>query len=165
MWKVSFNKDTYKKVKVFNDKVTIVTLIAKVVIPKEIANHIPLKVFDWAQKHTNPKIGIIPPYGIIELQAKGKAVRKDGDENKPLLTEKLAECRAKMSIYRFMVAFTEQYAKYYMKIIAGKDRILYLDCDSSTPDRDSIWGGNARFGELWDKEYVRRIELEKEARK
>ena len=36
MWKVSFNKDTYKKVKVFNDKVTIVTLIAKVVIPKEM---------------------------------------------------------------------------------------------------------------------------------
>lgn len=165
MWKVSFNKDTYKKVEVFNDKATVVTLIAKVVIPKEIANHIPLKVFDWAQKHVNPKIVIIPHYDIIEFKVKGKTVRKDGDENKPLLAERLAECKAKMSIYRFMVAFTVQYAEYYMKIMMGKNSILYPDDDFSTPDRDSIWGANARFGELLDKEYMRRIKLEEEIRK
>lgn len=165
MWKVSFNKDTYKKVKVFNNKATIVTLKAKVVISKEVAKQVPLKIFDWMQKPTNPKVTFDPYTGIIELKAKGKTVRKNEDENKPLFAERLAECRAKMSIYKFMITLTEQYGKYYMELLFGKNAVIYPTEDSSIPNRDSVWGAVDRYVKLWNREYNLCIKLQKELKR
>lgn len=162
MWKVSFNKDTYKKVEVFNDKATVVTLTAKVVIPKKFAKHVPLEVFKWVQKHVNPSVGFNPYSNLIELKAKGKTVRKDGDENKPKLAERLAECRAKMSIYKFMLSFIEQYERYYMDILFGKGKTIYPTKDSDEPSKDSVEGADDRFAKLWDREYKLCIKLQEE---
>lgn len=162
MWKVSFNKETDKKVEVFNDKATVVTINAKVEIPGSFAKSMPIQVYDWMMKHSNPNIQFNPYIGIINLKAKGKTIKKDDDENKPLLAERLAECRTKMNIYKFMIALTEQYSKYYIGILIGKNKVLYPTNDSSKPDKNSVWGANAIFGELWNREYKLCIKLQKE---
>lgn len=162
MWKVSFNKDTYKKVEVFNDKATVVTLTAKVVVPKKFAKHVPLEIFDWMWKHNNPKVRYVDPPYTIELQAKGKTVRSEEDENKPMLAERLAECRAKMAIYKFMLTFIEQYERYYMDILFGKGKTIYPTKDSDEPSKDSVEGADDRFAKLWDREYKLCIKLQEE---
>lgn len=163
MWKVSFNKDSYKKVEVLNGKATVVTLTAKIKIPEKVAMTIPAKMLVWMiGEHTNPKVEFDVFSGIITLKAKDKTVRKDEDEDKPLLAERLAECRAKMRIYKLMIALTEQYSKYYMEILLGKSKVLYPTKDSSKPDKDSVWGANVRYGKLWDREYKLCIKLQEE---
>lgn len=98
MIKVSSKEPSYKEVKRFNDKVTIVTLTGRMKLPKGLEHAMPYKFMDWIFVHTNPEINY--EYGgNMTIRAKGKAVRSDKDKDNPILAERIAESKAKLKIY------------------------------------------------------------------
>lgn len=120
MWKVSFKDPKYKKVQKFNDRVTVVTLKGDMQIPIEVITSMPKEVYDWMSNKINPKVQVYHWQGIISITATGKAVKSEDDKDDPVLAERIAECRAKIAIYKFVTHLIEKYNKYYIKLIIGK---------------------------------------------
>ena len=113
MWKVSFKDPSFKKVKRFNNRATVVTLKGDMKIPLEVMTSMPKEVCDWVVKKSNPKVKVYHWQGIINITAKGKAVRSKDDKGDPVLAERIAECRAKIAIYKFVTHLIEKYNKYF----------------------------------------------------
>lgn len=120
MWKVSFKDPMYKKVQKFNDRVTVVTLKGDLRIPMEVMNSMPKKMWDWMVDKINPRVKIYHWQGIISVTATGKAVKSEDDRDDPVLAERIAECRAKIAIYKFVTHLIYSYINYYIKLIGGK---------------------------------------------
>ena len=155
MWKVSFKDPKYKKVQKFNDRVTVVTLKGDLRIPMEVMNSMPKKMWDWMTDKINPKVKIYHWQGIISITATGKAVKSEDDKNNPVLAERIAECRAKIAIYKFVTQLTEKYNKYYIKLIIGK-------YGSTRPDynqKNTLHSIHGKYSALWGKELKHLEEL------
>lgn len=122
MFKVSFKENTkfpVKKVQRFNDaKITIVTLVGVLELPKFLQYFIPDAIWDWLStcKNVETEITMSKMYLII----KGKARRADNDAENAILGERIAECRAKINLYKFMFKFCAKIHKYYYNILFGK---------------------------------------------
>lgn len=117
--KVSFKGD-YKDVLVFQDKVTVVTLTGKVVMP-EWCDQMPLNVRVWISQHPSVEVDEhwVKDGVVMTLKASGKAKLHDGDTFDAKTGERIAECRAKIRIYRFMYTLTHKLYHYYMHIATG----------------------------------------------
>lgn len=120
MWKVSFKDPMYKKVQKFNDRVTIVTLKGDMKIPIEVITSMSKEMCDWMMNKINPRVKVYRWQGIINITATGKAVRSAEDKNNPILAERIAECRAKIAIYKFVIHLLNRYINYYIKLIGGR---------------------------------------------
>lgn len=118
MIKVSFKEPSYKEVKRFNDKVTIVTLTGRMKLPRSLEHAMPCNFMNWLCLHTNPDI-TYEYGGNMTIRAKGKAVRSDKDKDNPILAERIAESKAKLKIYSFMHSFISKYILEYSKLITG----------------------------------------------
>lgn len=121
MWKVSFKNPMYKKVQKFNDRVTVVILKGDLKIPMEVMNSMPKKIWDWMKKKSNPKVKIYHWQGVINVTVTGKAVRSNEDKDDPVLAERIAECRAKIKLYKFIYTLLMNYAEYYATLLKGKE--------------------------------------------
>lgn len=121
MWKVSFKDPKYKKVQKFNDRVTIVTLKGDLRIPMEVMNSMPKKMWDWMKDKINPKVEVYHWKGIINIIVTGKAVRSKDDKDDPVLAERVAECRAKIKLYKFIYTLLMNYTEYYATLLKGKE--------------------------------------------
>lgn len=127
MWKVSFKDPMYKKVQKFNGRVTVVTLRGDLKIPMEVMNSMPKKMWEWMTGKINPRVKVYHWQGIINITATGKAVRSKEDKDDPVLAERIAECRAKIAIYKFVTHLIYQYINYYVKLINGKNSRVEID--------------------------------------
>lgn len=121
MWKVSFKDLMYKKVQKFNDRVTVVTLKGDLKIPMEVMYSMPKEVCDWMTKKSNPKVKVYHWQGIIEVIVTGKTVRSENDKDDSVLAERIAECRAKIKLYKFIYTLLMKYTKYYATLLKGKE--------------------------------------------
>lgn len=121
MWKVSFKNLMYKKVQKFNDRVTVVTLKGDLRIPMEVMNSMPKKMRDWMVDKINPRVKIYHWQGIINVIATGKAIRSKEDKDDPVLAERIAECRAKIKLYKFIYTLLINYTEYYATLLKGKE--------------------------------------------
>lgn len=155
MWKVSFKDPMYKKVQKFNDRATVVTLKGDLKIPIEVMTSIPKKMHDWMMKKSNPKVKVYPWQGIISITATGKAVRSEDDKDDPVLAERIAECRAKIAIYKFVTHLIEKYNKYYIKLIIGKYGTTRPDYNQ----KDTLHAIHGKYSTLWGKELKHLEEL------
>lgn len=121
MWKVSFKDPMYKKVQKFNDRVTVVTLKGDLRIPMEVMNSMPKKMWDWMTDKINPRVKVYHWQGIINVIVTGKAVRSKEDKDDPVLAERIAECRAKIKLYKFIYTLLMNYTEYYATLLKGKE--------------------------------------------
>ena len=121
MWKVSFKDPKYKKVQKFNDRVTVVTLKGDLRIPMEVMNSMPKKMWDWMADKINPRVKVYHWQGIINVIVTGKAVRSKEDKDDPVLAERIAECRAKIKLYKFIFTLLANYTDYYATLLKGKE--------------------------------------------
>lgn len=151
--KVSFDKNNYKKVERFNDKVTVVTLEGVVLYPIEMHSAL-FKNPDieaWVANHTNPKMNT----WTGRIIAKGKAMRAEGDADDPILAERIAECRAKIAIYKFIATLINKCIDFYVSILIGKGYGIIVPkmC------KGSLCGDFEKYHELWEKEQKHLLEL------
>ena len=150
MLKVSF-KDDFKKVETFNDKVTIVTLTGKILCPNFVSDYLPTKVWEWINHHPSVEVsesfmqsGL---YYIIKVS--GKSVCANDDIFDIKIGERIAECRAKIRIYKFMQALTKMLYEYYHGIVFGKDAVIN---DMDICSGDCILYANTKYIELLEHE-------------
>lgn len=155
MWKVSFKDPMYKTVQKFNDRVTAVTLKGDMQIPIEVITSMPKEVCDWMLNKINPKVQVYHWQGIISITATGKAVKSEDDKDDSVLAERIAECRAKIAIYKFVVYLIEKYNKYYIKLIIGKYGITKPDYNQ----KDTLRSIQGKYSVLWNKEFRHLEEL------
>lgn len=149
MWKVSFDKPYPKVVNRINDKCTVVTLWGTLKLPDGFLKTLPRGFFEWFKKKSNPKIGCYSSYGInLDISVKGKAVRADSDEDDPKFAEILAECRAKMRLYDFVVKFLNMYMSYYNKILTG----IQIPVVSGMAKQNTVMETMVAYQKLYNKE-------------
>lgn len=147
MYKISFKNPDSKVVKTYNDgKVTIVTLNG-VMSEKlcEIYWNVPYEIRLWAIKHPNVKID-----GGITVT--GKAICSEQDENNPKIGERIAESRAKLSLYKFMRTLLKKIYEYKYKELFG-NFVLRSDEDTYL-DKDTILGQFIKYSKLYEKEEI-----------
>lgn len=121
MWKVSFKDPMYKKVQKFNDRATVVTLKGDLKIPIEVMTSIPKKMHDWMMKKSNPKVKVYPWQGTISIVVKGKFIKSKEDKEDSVSAERIAECKAKIKLYKFMYTLLMNYIEYYATLLKGKE--------------------------------------------
>lgn len=155
MWKVSFKDPSSKKVKRFNNRATVVTLKGDMKIPLEVMTSMPKEVCDWIVKKSNPKVKVYHWQGIINVTATGKAVRSKDGKDDLVLAERIAECRAKIAIYKFVTHLIEKYNKYYIKLIIGKYGTTRPDYNQ----KETLHSIHGKYSALWGKELKHLEEL------
>ena len=149
MYKISFKNPNSKIVKTYNDgKVTVVILIGEFSNEfKHLYWNLPREVSDWMDNHPTVKTSE-PAY---EISVTGKAICSENDTNDPKLGERIAESRAKLSLYKFMRTLLKKVCGIQSKELFGKSQVSipidYLD-------RYSITGQYIRYCNLYDKERI-----------
>lgn len=103
----------------------------------------------------NPKVQVYHWQGIISITATGKAVKSEDDKDDPVLAERIAECRAKIAIYKFVTHLIEKYNKYYIKLIIGKYGTTRPDYNQ----KDTLHSIHDKYSTLWGKELKHLEEL------
>lgn len=147
MFKVSFKEDS-KKVQVFNNKVTKVTLEGLWVLFPKCFDAIPHEIDTWIWSH--PSVEAHWYKGDISLTVSGKTVCSDEDTFDPIIGERIAEARAKIKLYRFMFTLCDMLIKYYLRLIYGNAKIqIFISKDSTISCISDAWN---KYRELVTKE-------------
>lgn len=158
MWKLKFDKDNYKTVERLDDKVTIVTIKAQLII-NNLTWDIPIEALNECASSDSLKIQIWKDAIIFEV--KGKAVRSDQDKDNPVLGERIAECKAKLKLYHSIIALLDRCVNYYgEKLVGKKGKMTFEEYDNN-----SIYANLQYFKKQWDREYRHWIKLLTEANK
>ena len=149
MLKVSF-KDNFKKVETFNNKAMVVTLTGECITPSWF-NNVPRKIWDWARWH--PSVEISEGYSnqnlVMIMEVSGKSVCADCDTFDAKMGERIAECRAKIRLYKFMQTLTKMLCEYYHGLVFGND-VAINDIDIYAGD--CLLDTNLRYTELLQHE-------------
>lgn len=154
MFKVSFNKDS-KKVQVFNDKATIVTLDGGMIIPSEVWSAFPNEVAQWMWNHPS----VVASWGnctkkceVIRLKVSGKSVCVEGDTFDENIGKRIAETRAKIKLYKFVHNLCEKLMKQYYGIMYGNAEFdIIRESHTETP-KDCLYLTCQKYRDLWIKE-------------
>lgn len=121
MLKVSF-KSVYggrpaKRIEIFNDKATIVTLTGTIKVP-DWWWKIPKDIYKWMMEHPSVEVfdNVLNNITVIVV---GKSVCSDEDSFSPVFGERIAEARAKIKLYRFMYNLINKIIAYNKKVLYG----------------------------------------------
>lgn len=119
MYKVSFKGKDAKEVKRYSEgRVTVVTLHGNANLITGVT--IPNPIWEWLNNYSSSNISIdLAPYGM-DITCLGKAKRAEGDIDNPVLAERIAECRAKINLYKFMRKFCGRMLRYYEAKVYGE---------------------------------------------
>lgn len=136
-----------KTVKTYsNGKVTIVTLTGN---PSwdldDLIWSSSKKIKDWVIKH--PSVNTKSSY----IKTIGKAVCSEEDENNPVLGERIAESRAKVSLYKFMTTLLRKICIYKSNELFGETPLSTIKGDV---DKNSLIGQYIKYSNLCEKEKV-----------
>ena len=155
MMKVSFKED-YKDVLVFQDKVTAVTLTGCMVVNLE---HIPHHIWTWVLEHPSIDISVTYNNGKENwiLKSGGKAKLHEGDTFDAKTGERIAECRAKIRIYRFMQTLTGMLCGHYYGLVFGCHGEAARDLYSF--DGNRLYADYEKYSGLLDHERHHLVEL------
>lgn len=154
MLKISF-KDDFKKVETFNGKATVVTLTGKTLCPDFMIDCLPNKVWEWIKHH--PSVGVSDGFTdnrmYYILKVSGKSVCAEGDTFDAKTGERIAECRAKIKLYKFMKTLAFMLGDYYYNLIYGNTY------DIEVSIKEGLYYVYTRYSELLQHEKHRLNEL------
>ena len=121
MFKVSFKENPQfpvKKVQRFNDdRVTVVTLKGVAQLPVFLQYFIPNKVFDWTNTLKNVDVKFTVTKMFITVT--GKSICSKEDKVDRVLGDRIAEARAKLHLYKFMMHFLDKVWTYFIEQLCG----------------------------------------------
>lgn len=148
MFKVSFKENTTfpaRKIQRYGDgKITIVTLHGEVRLPLFLQYNIPDRIADWMESCENVQVEVTMTR--MHLIVRGKARRADADADNPILAGRIAECRAKIHLFRFMHRFLSLLYAHYCRLLSENT------LTSSSPSDDTIAGAMTRYANLLTRE-------------
>lgn len=125
MFKVSFKENPQfpvKKVQRFNDdRVTVVTLKGVAELPVFLQYFIPYKVLDWTDTLKNVDVTFTMTRMFITVT--GKSICSKEDKVDKILGDRIAEARAKVYLYKFMVLFLNKIWRYFIEQLYGTTSI------------------------------------------
>ena len=133
MLKVSF-KDDFMKVKTFNDKCVVVTMVGRMTMPTDLWQIFPNDVADWMWNH--PTIDASwgnytkKQYEEFRLEFSGKAVCHDEDSFNEETGKRIAESRAKIRLYKFIHTLLYKLYVSYFSVTFG-DRYALCNIDKT----------------------------------
>ena len=143
MFKVSF---TDKKVERFNDgKATVVTLKGNIKLPEQVV-FLPKSILSWIARYIGNSHSL--KCNGMSLQSVGKAVCSDSDACDPIVGERIAEARAKVSLYRFMFLLCKRVFNYYYAFLNGGVDVTI----SIMNDNDSLYNAILKYQALHERE-------------
>ena len=148
MFKVSF-KENAKKVQVFNNKDTVVTLIGKMDFPTKILNLTPQHILRWMWDHPSVDVSWGEP---MKVEVSGKSICSDIDVFNPVLGERIAESRAKIKLYKFLHNLCEMLMNHYYDIMYGNAEIGTIRESHTEAPKDCLYLTCQKYRELWIKE-------------
>lgn len=119
MIKVTFTGDPAKRVKVFNDCVTQVTLTGTIIIPNTFLYEVIGDIKSWLNSLSNLKIQYEAFFTTLNIVVKGKAIKSKDDTFNNIVGERIAEARAKVTLYNFMITLMKKSIQYYMDAVMG----------------------------------------------
>lgn len=144
MFKVSF---TDKKIQRFhNSRVTVVTLNGEICFPYDWIGRYPCKVINRImelQRYSN-----ISTDGY-DIEVQGKAVCSKEDTVDEVLGERIAEARAKMTLYKFMRDLCKEVYMYYREFLYGKNTITVEHNDKN----DNLIKSVLKYDSLYTMEW------------
>ena len=154
--KVSFKKD--KEVKRYNDRVTVVTLQGELKLKREFMNNLPSPVFLWLNKLSNPEVTLSYSTSSLIIISEGKTIRAKEDTDDIVIAERIAESRAKIKLYRFMMKFICNIISYYNTLLYGGNEVTN-DNDKEVNSKESHF--STSLDAMWDKYTLLKIKEEK----
>lgn len=150
--KVSFKRD-YKDVVVFQDKVTVVTLTGKVVMP-EWSDQMPHEINTWISLHPSVDTDVhwIKDSFVMTIKASGKSKCHSEDTPNAIIGERIAESRAKIRLYRFMYTLTRKLLQHYFTTMYGNREVDMVRESHTEPPKDCVWLACRKYKSLLIKE-------------
>lgn len=153
MFKVSFKENPQfpvKKVQRFNDdRVTVVILKGVVKLPKFLQYFIPPKIFDWMETLKNVDAEVTMSRMFIKVT--GKSICAEEDTVDKVLGERIAEARAKITLYKFMCKFCIKVTDFFVEQLYGTS---FLDIDRmyNINVKDNVDYAMGKYLHLYEKE-------------
>lgn len=153
MFKVSFKENPQfpvKKVQRFNDdRVTVVTLKGVARVPVFLQYYIPCKVYDWASTLKN----VDAEFGMSEMfiTVTGKSICSKEDKVDKILGDRIAEARAKLHLYKFMMDFLDKVWSYFMEQLCGTAAIKCI-ADGKDVNKEHLSEAVNKYWRLYNDE-------------
>lgn len=147
MFKVSFNN---KKIQTHNNKVTIVTLNGVLHFPKIVWAYTTGDIMDWMWHHPTVDVS---PFGLNgTLIVSGKSTCSDGDTFDAVKGERIAECRAKIRLYKFIAKLCEKILRNSFTTMYGNAEISRFTESHANSPQDCVWLARKKYIELLSRE-------------
>lgn len=146
--KISFKKDS-KKVDVYNNKVTVVTLTGYLKITSWIYNN---TLWNWASHHPSVDVNYDIARMNFILKVSGKSTCTEEDEFSPVYGERIAEARAKIKLYKFMCRLLSKAMGYHRDLLFGNCEIGNITYSHSNPPKPCLYTNYKKYLKLWEKE-------------
>lgn len=157
MYKVSFKKDS-KKVQTFNNCATVVTLVGELSLPKGIWEVIPKSINNWFWAHPGIEADWMKE-DTFRIECSGKAVCAKDDTFDPIIGERIAESRAKIKLYKFMITFLGKLVRYYTEITFGNTAYRRVLGSKFNPNTVNIYAAYWKYYRLLGNEKNHLTEL------
>lgn len=142
MLKVRFLEKNVKRFS--NGKITIVQLRGATNWPYGTDNHL---FWPWVKNYIKHKQNIITDGYTVMV--KGKAACSDEDTMDNVLGERIAEARAKITLYKFMKNLCKKVYMYYRTLLYGHRDI---GIGVNKENEDSLYQSYLKYNALADKE-------------
>lgn len=140
-----------KKVQVFNNRTTKVTLVGRMRLPEAVwLIAIPKHIQKWLNNHQGVDVETTIYNSGFILIAEGLSTCSAEDVFSPVYGERIAEARAKLKLYKFALKFASELYKYYFRLLLGDSKVKYF---YSMYKQDCLHDTIQRYSELIKKEY------------
>lgn len=151
MFKVSFKND-FRKVETFNDRATVVTLTGIMSMPKNVWWIMPQSITDWLWTHESIDV-TWQDNEHFRLEFSGKSVCSKDDAFDPVIGARIAECRAKIKLYKFLHTLCKKLMYFYYGILYGvpKEK-TEMPLTAHTFYPGGLQNTIAKYTSLWIKE-------------
>ena len=105
---------------------------------------------DWMWHH--PTVDVSPLGLNGTLIVSGKSTCSDGDTFDAVKGERIAECRAKIRLYRFMAKLSEKILRNSFTTMYGNAEISRFTESHAEPPQDCVWLARKKYIELLSRE-------------
>ena len=154
MFKVSF-KGNFRKIKTFNNKDTIVTLVGSLTYPDRVWGVTHYIIRNWMYTHPSIDVKWENPHVInplFRLEFSGESSCVKGDTFNKVIGERIAESRAKIKLYKFMTTLCSKLLNDLYVKMYGNGELVRVNENHNEPPKDCIQLAYMKYKTLWSKE-------------
>ena len=153
MLKVSFI-EPYKKVEVFNNKITKVTLTGYIKHQDSIlfSGNFPKDMNDWFWNNPYVEFDADYAHDRFIIKTSGHSSKSEEDTFDSVIGERIAEARAKLKVYKFVRALIRKKMQYLYSFMYGNFEIISLLESHSEVPKDCLYLTLQKYNKLIKRE-------------